>query len=297
MAMEFADISQSELARRVGISPQAIQHIISRKTQHTRYLVEISKELGVNPGWLGTGYGYMLNEQPPPPTPKTATGTIKGDHVVNPTDFVRYDDSNIPVFMAFTYKSAAENTKIFDNDIDSICRIIVEQTETALWGPKDLVGENFHVIEGEKPDGYFPRPHYLAGVLKGYGVCFPMGELGTSMGITGNDTVHVNPHKRAQLWDRVLVWTHYNSFIAGLLESITKEKLVIVLGWDAKFGRRRVTISSIAVKEIHALVGVEFDDIPKSNKILLTAKQRPQTEWEISELDPTDPAEKPSTDN
>lgn len=58
-AREQLSISQSELARRVGIRPQAIQFIEAGRVRRPRNLVEIAAALHVNPEWLLFGKGNM----------------------------------------------------------------------------------------------------------------------------------------------------------------------------------------------------------------------------------------------
>ena len=53
IARKRAGLSQSELARRVGIKPQAIQAIESGRAKTTGHIIAISRELGCNPDWLG----------------------------------------------------------------------------------------------------------------------------------------------------------------------------------------------------------------------------------------------------
>jgi len=56
-ARERAGLSQSELARRIGIKPQSIQYIESGSTQKSRYTLEIANVLGVSVEWLVYGEG------------------------------------------------------------------------------------------------------------------------------------------------------------------------------------------------------------------------------------------------
>jgi transcriptional regulator with XRE-family HTH domain len=51
-AMKEADVDQSELARRVGCTPGAINQILSGLTKRSRFLPEIAIVLGVSVGWL-----------------------------------------------------------------------------------------------------------------------------------------------------------------------------------------------------------------------------------------------------
>lgn len=58
-AREQAGLSQSSLARRVGIKPQAIQSIEAGHVRRPRNIVEIASVLGVTPEWLLLGKGTM----------------------------------------------------------------------------------------------------------------------------------------------------------------------------------------------------------------------------------------------
>lgn len=58
---EKAKLSQSELARRVGIKPQAIQFIESGKVYKPRNILEIAAVVGVDAMWLSSGQGDMHN--------------------------------------------------------------------------------------------------------------------------------------------------------------------------------------------------------------------------------------------
>lgn len=59
-AMELAgNQSQSEVARAVGVKPQAIQYLLDPKRNATgsKHLTKIADTLGVDPTWLATGVG------------------------------------------------------------------------------------------------------------------------------------------------------------------------------------------------------------------------------------------------
>jgi len=65
-AMTNAAISQSELARAIGVKPQAIQYLCQKGTKST-HTTKIAKVLGVSADWLDTGKGQ--------PHPKAITAT------------------------------------------------------------------------------------------------------------------------------------------------------------------------------------------------------------------------------
>lgn len=56
---ERAGLSQSALARAVGIKPQAVQLIEAGRVEKPRNLLALAGALGVNPTWLLTGEGAM----------------------------------------------------------------------------------------------------------------------------------------------------------------------------------------------------------------------------------------------
>lgn len=58
-ALQAANLSQEQLAQKVGLSQPAIQKLASGKAQSSRKILEISSALGVSPEWLGQGIGEM----------------------------------------------------------------------------------------------------------------------------------------------------------------------------------------------------------------------------------------------
>jgi transcriptional regulator with XRE-family HTH domain len=50
--MDTLGLDQSELARRVGCSPAAINQIVTGKTQNSRFLPKIARSLGVSLSYL-----------------------------------------------------------------------------------------------------------------------------------------------------------------------------------------------------------------------------------------------------
>lgn len=63
-ALEHSGMSQSELARVVGIKPQSVQYLCSGGSDGTRsrYIMEIAVALNVRPEWLLTGEPPMEND-------------------------------------------------------------------------------------------------------------------------------------------------------------------------------------------------------------------------------------------
>lgn len=61
IAMSLRDISQGELARKVGMSQPAIFKLVNGETKTSRKIVEIALALEVNPTWLQCGKGEMTD--------------------------------------------------------------------------------------------------------------------------------------------------------------------------------------------------------------------------------------------
>lgn len=64
-AREFAGLSQSGLARLVGVKPQSIQAIESGRAKKSRYVGAFADALGVRPEWLDSGAGPMVGRERP----------------------------------------------------------------------------------------------------------------------------------------------------------------------------------------------------------------------------------------
>ncbi|WP_277964620.1 S24 family peptidase [Pseudomonas sp. RIT-To-2] len=60
-ARKHANLTQSELAERVGIAQTAISQLESGKTQRSSYLLQIAEACGVSAMWLATDLGGMLS--------------------------------------------------------------------------------------------------------------------------------------------------------------------------------------------------------------------------------------------
>lgn len=58
-ARNAAQLSQSELGRRVGVRPQSIQALEAGTARGTQHILEIARELNVRPDWLRSGMGPM----------------------------------------------------------------------------------------------------------------------------------------------------------------------------------------------------------------------------------------------
>jgi len=81
-ARTAAHLSQSELARRVGVRPQSIQALEAGTARGTQHILEIAREVNVRPDWLRSGMGPMTVGTPESGSVRSASGgtvTIAGD--------------------------------------------------------------------------------------------------------------------------------------------------------------------------------------------------------------------------
>src|SRR5262245_38823280 len=72
-ARERAGLTQSALARRIGVKPQSIQALESGAAKSTSHVVAIARVLGVSPDWLDRGDGDSGSE-PRPSLPESYPG-------------------------------------------------------------------------------------------------------------------------------------------------------------------------------------------------------------------------------
>ena len=58
-ALKSAGYTQTDLARAIGVKPQAIQYLCKQNAQWSRHTHDIARVLGINPDWLSQGIGEM----------------------------------------------------------------------------------------------------------------------------------------------------------------------------------------------------------------------------------------------
>lgn len=64
-ALAALKISQSELARRIGVKPQAIQYLCSHNVKNSSFTYDIADALEIEYTWLAAGEGQMLASDEP----------------------------------------------------------------------------------------------------------------------------------------------------------------------------------------------------------------------------------------
>lgn len=85
-AMATLGMSQSELARRIGIKPQAIQYLCTSNASRSKFAFDIADALGINIDWLLTGQGKMKE--------KDAYDHVTKIPIIEPENICKWIDSN-----------------------------------------------------------------------------------------------------------------------------------------------------------------------------------------------------------
>ena len=57
--LKLYGLSQSDLARKIGVKPQIIQYLCTKNVKSSRFTFELAEVLGVDYTWLSTGEGSM----------------------------------------------------------------------------------------------------------------------------------------------------------------------------------------------------------------------------------------------
>jgi SOS-response transcriptional repressor LexA len=91
-AIRVLNISQSELARRIGIKPQAIQYLCTSNATRSKFVFDIADALGINVDWLLAGQGKMLEGTIPTEDITTKAPLIEWSQI---TDWLEGGDQTI----------------------------------------------------------------------------------------------------------------------------------------------------------------------------------------------------------
>ena len=297
-AREAAKLSQSALARRIGVSPQAIQHIEAEKSVTSRYVVQLAGSLGVSASWLATGEEQSIERQGKRfALPKhedqqsrhlrlhrlDELNNIKPDKLIFPEKEGRYLRDRIPVFTAKPYRFAELPELTVRQEFDQLKSWISCNSGHLS---KDEIGQiaeyQFYVIPDRNPDEFTPRPYYLAGQVEAYALFLEIPPDLTNR--VGNVQMsHISPYKLPEYCDLVAVWHESNTFIIGefwrsgahhvelrhFASEQRHDKWCEEHGWATDPADRPETglrLPLEGVRAIHTIVGAEFA-LPQSSKI------------------------------
>lgn len=291
-ARERVKITQSELARRVGISPQAIQALESGTSAGSRHLASIAGALGVEALWLSDGKGNMVRT-PRPDISYPSDGISPGnlgmvlglndvEHGFPPVRLTYHEDT-VPIFICESISRArmpkrsineiqSENLSWISAENPSIFEIIPDELQR-------IADSGFMYATGSKPDDYTRRPHYLDGQVDAYAI-YINDYVHISYQNINHSVAFISPHKRPDFGDHVIVWHENNTFVSGTLFEETPESISLNfevindLVFDGRWGDRlldvapAVKFSKDHIRSVHVVLGLEFVK-PRSPQISL----------------------------
>lgn len=133
-ALKILNISQTELARRINIKPQAIQYLCASDSKKSKFTFEIAEALNIDFSWLAIGKGIepgkifaIKNEKS---VPLLSFNQIREWKIYNHTLKLTKDNINIPVTEDISENSFAVrlNDRAMSPKFDLETIIIVDPT-------------------------------------------------------------------------------------------------------------------------------------------------------------------------
>lgn len=288
-AREDRGLSQSKLARLVGITPQAIQALEAGTSAGSKHLPAIAGALGVEAIWLAAGTGEKKrkprkdvsdpSEAPPPGNIYFLVDNDDNDDGWSfPPTRIKYHPNTVPIFLC-------ENTR--DARMPKRAKIEVRQRILGwLRGPNEDVAQDriddlatncFMHISRDTPEDYASRPQYLYGQAEGYAIYINDNKNICPVNI--NHTIaYVTPHKKISVGDIVIVWHVTNTFIVsrvssindeyiGLENQILLEDMLSETDFDKSLDMKTdFILKRDQIKSIHCILGLDFAK-PNSSRI------------------------------
>lgn len=139
-AMRKLGVNQSDLARRIGIKPQAIQYLCTSNAERSRFAFDIADSLGINLDWLIAGKGRMINDTV---QRSTAVPIINWSDI---KDWVAYQDSGIESVGTTNSQVNCSTESYALKVMDSSMSPRFEINTTLIIDPKVSARENDYVI-------------------------------------------------------------------------------------------------------------------------------------------------------
>ncbi|MEG3638058.1 LexA family protein [Magnetococcus sp. PR-3] len=200
-ALDQAGMSQSELARRVGIRPQTVQHVCAGHTKRSGYTAEFAQVLGVRPEWLAIGKGPLRELMPGDPN-----RMVRQLPVLNWSDVMSWVQTSL-VEMDAELQESVEVTKAFGENAYALrvhgdsMEPKVPEGSTILVDPSCVAENNYLVVvhlEGE-PEATFKQLVLEGGAryLKPLNPRYPIVDLShhryTLLGVVRQVVIDLDP--------------------------------------------------------------------------------------------------------
>ncbi|OAJ69022.1 helix-turn-helix domain-containing protein [Gluconobacter cerinus] len=293
---ELRGLSQSKLARLVGITPQAIQALESGSSAGSKHLASIAGALGVEALWLANGEGDKERKprrdlsDPSDAQPAGNLYFLTDDREIDsgwsfPPTRIYPKDSTVPVFLCDNVENARMPKQAKIEIQHRIHSWILSFNEDI---PRDriskVIKDYFMYVEDDLPEEQVPRPHYLVGQKEAYAVYINSHKTMCSSSI--NKTIaFVSPHRELKTGNICIIWHKTNTFIVGEVYKIEKNSIklenkdLIRDMMDEPDFEKSLDMKTYVefpfseIKSIHSVLGLEFST-PNSSRIQIKSIMR-----------------------
>lgn len=280
-ARNAAGLTQRDVARHIGVSPQAIQHIEAGTSKSTRYVHRLANALSVSINWLETGAGQP-RELASRNSVEQAFADLGAEEIPEvlrapsepgtkfcfyPPDEITFRPNHLPVYVSLPLLFPSRHNSIF-HDMSDAGNELFERNRK---GPPSTVSPPTDEVLGvcltALPDDYVARPAYLAGQNTAYGL-YPVFNVSMRPRLKGSELLHVDPSRRPDVDDIVVVWrTDYTSLIAEFV-SESDEFIAVNIYYPEPWSLGLFLIPLEEIKAVHTVRGLEFNE-PRSAKVKL----------------------------
>ncbi len=223
-ARRRAGLSQSALARRIGVTPQSIQAIECGRVLGSRHAVAMARVLEVSPDWLSNGYGPMQVEGMAMMTRQEAGAQAPESEAAVAEGAVLEWQGEMPAQGKIPVLAAARG------------------------------GNDQEMFIEDGPIDYLLVPPVLRNVPRAYAMVV-VGDSMVPMYFPGM-IVYVNPNKEPRLRQGVVVWKRSKAI---LIKQLVRRHVRHVVLREYAPERRDFEIPYGEVEALHAIVGTDDD--------------------------------------
>ena len=231
------ELSQSELAKRVGVKPQSIQAIEIGRVRSTKFAIAMARELGVSAEWLAHETGEAPEGWPP-------LSLEHGQQIVTEAP----KESSI-----FGDASGQPQPPVYHIDAQMLGwsgDLPPKGSVPLLQAARGGMDQEMFVEDG--PIDYIPLPPCLLNVPKGYAMLV----VGDSMHpvYRPGTVIYVNPNLRPAVGDGVVIWKKNKSI---LVKALARRRPHVYTLHEYQPKERDFEVPRSDVAEIHVIVGTD----------------------------------------
>lgn len=274
-ARTAAGLTQADVAKNIGVSPQAIQHLETGNSRSSRHLHRIARILGVTAEWLETGDDSGPNSSINHVAENILAVMSQYDDAAEsessglafyPPETLSYKPNHLPVYVSLPLTFLILRNRLYEKLLNraSLSLKILPGALTEK-DPSKFVGFSFSACIAANPDDYFPRPAYLLGQADAYGL-FPAFQTHMNPRLTGGELLHIDPHATPSRGSLVIVWLKTGAFLVAQFSSSSPESINLFVHQSVELGLIKVILNAEDVRAVHTVRGLEFTE-PRSAKV------------------------------